>query len=81
MADRERLEDLERLAHATAARGAREVAELLTDVLEEVASLESGLRAEVAQMAAVERALAEWRMALGAEDGAPEAVSPSAGET
>ena len=81
MADRERLEDLERLAHATAARGAQEVAGLLTDVLEEVASLESGLRAEVDQLAAVERALDEWRMAVGAEAAPPEAASPSAGES
>jgi chromosome segregation ATPase/SAM-dependent methyltransferase len=81
MADRERLEDLERLAHATAARGAQEVADLLTEVLGEVASLESGLRGEVDRISAVERALAEWRMALGGDDGAIEAASPSAGDT
>ena len=57
------------------------MAGLLTDVLEEVASLESGLRAEVDQLAAVERALDEWRMAVGAEAAPPEAASPSAGES
>jgi SAM-dependent methyltransferase len=67
MADRERLEALERMLEAGSTSGAPiagETQALIAAVLAELATLESGLRAEAAQLAAVERALGEWRTAL-----------------
>jgi len=46
------------------AEGQVEPALLPNEVLDELGALESGLRAEAARLAAVERTLAEWRTAL-----------------
>lgn len=61
LANRERLEAFERM---TANEGAGGPARLPLDLLDELGALESGLRAEAARLAAVERTLAEWRTAL-----------------
>jgi SAM-dependent methyltransferase len=70
LANRERLEAFERMA--TPAEGG--AARVPLEVLDELGALESGLRAEAARLAAVERTLAEWRTAL--TSGPPVAGAP-----
>jgi SAM-dependent methyltransferase len=79
LANRERLEAFERMTASAEGPGG-EAARVPLEVLDELGALESGLRAEAARLAAVERTLAEWRMALtggAASAGAP----PPAGES
>jgi SAM-dependent methyltransferase len=68
MADRERLEALERMLETGAAAPASaDTQALIATVLSELAVLESGLRAEATQLAAIERMLGEWRTAVAAD--------------
>ena len=60
--------------------GAPSRATLVAEMLAELESLETGLRAEAAQLAAVERSLIEWRSAL-TRDGETPAAAPAAGES
>jgi len=77
LANRERLEAFERMATSAEGRGAARVP---LEVLDELGALESGLRAEAARLAAVERILAEWRTAL--TSGTPVAgAAPPPGES
>jgi chromosome segregation ATPase len=77
LANRERLEAFERMAASAEGRGAARVP---LEVLDELGALESGLRAEAARLAAVERTLAEWRTAL--TSGTPAAgAAPPPGES
>lgn len=74
LADRERIEALERAAAIAPVASAAPASDpgavvLLGTVLDEVAALEDGLRAEAAHLAALERALAEWRAAQGGNNG------------
>jgi SAM-dependent methyltransferase len=80
MADRERLETLERMLEAQAASGtpaASETQMLIASVLAELTTLEGGLRDEAAQLAAVERVLGEWRTAVAADAASPASARPS----
>lgn len=81
LADRERLEALERAGGATPATGEAPSPGLLTAMLDELGSLEAGLRTEAAQLAAVERVLAEWRAALADNALVREDVAPPANES
>jgi SAM-dependent methyltransferase len=83
MADRERLEALERTLESGAGVSASaETQALIATVLAELAALETGLRAEAAQLAAVERALGEWRTALTSDSASPSSDrAPPAGES
>jgi SAM-dependent methyltransferase len=62
LANRERLEAFERMTASS--EGQAQPAPLPHEVLDELGALESGLRAEAARLAAVERTLSEWRTAL-----------------
>jgi septal ring factor EnvC (AmiA/AmiB activator) len=78
LANRERLEVFERMSASNEARGG--TARVPLEVLDELGALESGLRAEAARLAAVERTLSEWRTALTsgtASAGAPPPASES----
>jgi len=78
LANRERLEAFERMTASAEGRGGP--ARVPMEVLDELGALESGLRAEAARLAAVERTLSEWRTAL--TSGAPLAgAAPPAGES
>jgi SAM-dependent methyltransferase len=83
MADRERLEALERTLESGVASGpaSGETQALIAAVVAELTTLENGLRAEAAQLAAVERALGEWRTALTADSASADAARRPAGET
>jgi chromosome segregation ATPase len=76
LANRERLEAFERMT-ASAEGGAARVS---LEVLDELGALESGLRAEAARLAAVERTLSEWRKALSSGAASVDAAPP-AGES
>jgi SAM-dependent methyltransferase len=78
LANRERLEAFERMTAASEGQGAGP-ARLPHELLDELGALESGLRAEAARLAAVERTLAEWRTALSVP-GAATASAPPASE-
>jgi chromosome segregation ATPase len=75
LANRERLEAFERMTVSSEGRGG-EAPRVPAEVLDELGALESGLRAEAARLAAVERTLSEWRTALTAEGGSAEAAPP-----
>ncbi len=82
LAERERVEALQHAAaEAQAATPlAPSAGPTLAPVLEELVALERGLRAEAAQLAAVERALADWRKTAageGATAGTPPALTES----
>ena len=73
LANRERLEAFERMT-ASAEGGAARVS---LEVLDELGALESGLRAEAARLAAVERTLSEWRKALSSGAASADAAPPA----
>jgi chromosome segregation ATPase len=79
MADRERLETLERMLESQAVSGTpagSETQALIASVLAELTTLEGGLRDEAAQLAAVERVLGEWRTAVAADTASPGGARP-----
>jgi chromosome segregation ATPase len=75
LANRERLEALERMTASSESRPA-DAGRVPAEVLDELGALESGLRAEAARLAAVERTLSEWRTALSSAGATAEAAPP-----